>query len=273
MQEGNFYEMVQTDKGIFTFRHQQTGELLHAQEGPWEEAQKLYIGQSDLLIRKEPSVIFDVGMGCATLTLALLDAFEKNQEADDWYIYSFDLEKKGLENLLEKLEFFPFAHHFRDFIFRALKKDSLVYEKEGRKCHWHFMKGDFLESIGSYKGPQASHVFFDFFSPSSHPFLWHYEVFQHLEKHVQKEGLLYTYSCATAVRANLLASSFFVGYGVASGKRSLTTMASKTFASLKQPLPSSWKDTFLRSQKPFLEGEKDFEKVKEAILKHPQFSF
>jgi tRNA U34 5-methylaminomethyl-2-thiouridine-forming methyltransferase MnmC len=274
---GNSYVLVETVKGVPTFRHVATGENLHGQAGPWEETMHLYIGPSGLLEMAGSCVVYDVGMGCAAQVLGALCAWRKNKNLRRCVVVSFDLEKRGVEALLQECALFPFAHGERGFLEQMVQRNevSLVLE-DGREFAWSFVSGDFRETIRSdlaSRLPLADVVFYDFFSPSSHPHLWTYDVFRHLRERVSHHAVLFTYSCATRVRAAMLAADFCVGLGVPSGKKAKTTVASPRYSLLREPLPLSWLTTFQRSHAGFLECEDEtlIPVIRQKVLEHRQF--
>jgi queuine tRNA-ribosyltransferase len=274
---GNFYVLTETAKGVPTFRHVSTGENLHGQAGPWEEAISLYIEPSGVLGCEGEVVVYDVGMGCAAQVLAMLWAWRQNGKMRKCTVVSFDLEKRGVFSLLENCERFPFAKRERSFLGKMCETNCVTLDSDdGRQFCWQFVEGDFRDTIRStevQKNAKADFIFYDFFSPSSHPYLWTYELFCELRKCVSDSCLLFTYSCATRVRAALLAAGFFVGFGVPSGKKAKTTVAAVNLVRLKEPLPHAWVDTFQRSHAGFLECERAelIPEITQKVLLHRQF--
>ena len=95
--QGNRYTLEVLDNGVVSFRHAQTGEILHGSVGPEKEATELYIDASGLGKCGKPEVVvFDVGTGCGAQLMALLDFLKISQSAQEIHVYSFDLEKEGL---------------------------------------------------------------------------------------------------------------------------------------------------------------------------------
>lgn len=275
---GNSYVLVETAKGVPTFRHVATGENLHGQVGPWEEAIALYIEPSGLLSHSGSVVVYDVGMGCAAQVLATLWAWRENSKIDRCEVVSFDLEKQGLESLLSHAEKFLFAQRERVILERMVLNDSVsIFSDDGREFVWRFLGGDYRETVvapAMKTIPKADKVFYDFFSPASHPELWTCEMFSNLWPYVSQTGTLFTYSCATRVRAALLAAGFCVGLGVPSGKKAKTTVAAVRFSDLREPLPAAWLETFRRSDAGYFDCEKPvfIEKIRENIFSHRQFA-
>jgi tRNA U34 5-methylaminomethyl-2-thiouridine-forming methyltransferase MnmC len=273
---GNDYAIGETSNGIPTFFHLSTGETLHGQVGPWQEAQHLYIPLSRLEHRSGRVVVHDLGLGCATLALAALDAFLRNQKLVEMEILSFDLENKGVEMLLQNIEKFSFASPFRLFLEEFFSKgETEITTPDGRKARWRFCKGDFVETSGIELSEKhkANVVFLDFFSPKSAPSLWAYRVVKNIFSNSATNAIVITSSGATSTRAVLAAAGFFVGLAPASGKRSHSTVAAKQLADLNSPLPQKWLQTFRLSHVPFCDAEDDCSKkiIKQNLEVHPQF--
>lgn len=273
---GNSYEPAVTDKGIPTFRHRATGEFLHGQAGPWQEAWNLYIHPSRMAEHAGDLVVHDVGMGCAAQLFAAYEAFQNNPRLRHLHVVSFDLEKGGLTALQTFLERFPHLMPYADLLGAMLLSDQVERTlPDGRTFTWQFVGGDYQETLPreAARLAKANLIFYDFFSPASHSPLWTFRMFEHVFAAAADDARLMTYSCATAVRAALAASGFFVGYGIASGKKARTTVAARRFTDLAEPLPPQWLTTFQRSHIPFLEAEsaEDREKIRHALASHPQF--
>jgi tRNA U34 5-methylaminomethyl-2-thiouridine-forming methyltransferase MnmC len=274
---GNSYAIGETSTGIPTFFHLATGETLHGQVGPWEEAKNLYISLSGLKAREGHVVVHDLGLGCGTLALAALDAFSQNSALSHMEILSYDLEMHGVVALLEHIERFPYAAPFcavlDDFVAKGATRFSTP---DGRDAVWRFVPGDFAltSAVVLPLEHKADVIFFDFFSPKSLPKLWTHNIFKNIFRNSTKEAILITSSSATSTRAALAAAGFFVGLAPASGKRQHSTVASKKLCNLELPLPASWKETFYRSHVAFCEAEDDESKsfIRQKIDSHPQFS-
>jgi tRNA U34 5-methylaminomethyl-2-thiouridine-forming methyltransferase MnmC len=279
---GNAYTLVQTTSGKPTFAHLATGEILHSQEGPFEEAQKLYVEPLGISKRTGTYTLYDCGLGCGTLVIAFVEAFLKNTGLTKLQVLSFDLEKKGLKALLDNLVHFPEALPHVSLIEKMISEDSFSCfyecEKSGiqKELTFKFIKGDFKETIFSFNPmatEKADGICFDFFSPFNQTSLWSYEVLERLRSCCSANALLSTYSSATAVRASFLAAGFFVGEGTPSGKKNGTTLASVDKNDLLFPLGQKFLQTFLRSQKPFFENQSEERKkvVKDRVCAHAQF--
>ncbi|WP_161597524.1 MnmC family methyltransferase [Fluviispira multicolorata] len=274
-ENGNKYILVYTESGKPTFKHIATSETLHGQVGPYEEAQSLYVEGSNILNKCGECVVYDVGMGCGAQLIAMFHAFFINRSLSKLTVVSFDLEKEGLVSLLKNKELFPYINKFSHLLPMCIEKDSIKYVLDDERIfEWIFIQGDFVKTISSHaKYPLADIICYDFFSPVSHSQLWTYNIFVHLKKYVKESSCFITYSSATCVRASLLAAGFYVGLGIASGKKANSTLASPTPHILNDLLPPQWKMRFKRSQAQFSLSETDVAKaiIEKNVSTHPQW--
>lgn len=278
-QQGNKYILANTCSGIPTFKHIETNEILHGQVGPYQEAIHLYVNQSNILNAvSEEFVVYDLGMGCGAQLIAMYQSFLKNRNIKKLTVVSFDLEKEGLIALQENIHLFSYVNEFMELLPLCLSQNNLIHKlQDGRIFEWNFIEGDFCKTILEPKGtyPLADVVCYDFFSPASHPHLWTYQIFTNLNLHLSNNAKMITYSSATCIRAIMFASGLYVGFGPLSGKKSKSTMATKLFQDLEEPLTLDWKKTFLRSEAKFslAEKEENKEKIVNLIDNHLQWSY
>ncbi len=279
--EGNTYFLEELGEGIYSFRHVQTGEILHGSVGPVKEARDLYMGSSGLLKNaSETLVVFDVGMGCGAQLLALLDFLNSDDAAcSKLRIFSFDLEKNGLSALLAAADYFPNVQSHKPFIEQALQFDKISSTTtNGKTLEWTFVAGDFRETLGlplsEDEGLRADAIFYDFFSPASHPWLWTYRLFEKLHTYSHSKTRLVTYSSATCVKAALAAAGWYVGHTIASGKKAKSILAAGSLSELEEPIPQKFLSTFEKSHKPFCDAEDDDSKlmISYKLKTHPQFT-
>jgi len=279
--EGNQYKLETLDNGVISFRHLPTGEILHGTVGPEREAQQLYLASSGLQHnRQQTLVVFDVGLGCAAQILALLDFLNSGDAQCKFLrVFSFDLEKDGLTSILDHAEHFPLARKYRDFVERAVANDTVeISHPSGIQLQWNFVEGDFRRTITELQrmmpNLKVDAIFYDFFSPASHPWLWTCELFEDLYQFSHSKTRLVTHSSATCVKAALAAAGWWVGQTIASGKKSRSIVAATGRAVLDAPLPVSFLSTFERSHKPFCDAESDIskEKITKRLKTHPQFN-
>lgn len=278
--DGNAYVLEVLESGVASFRHVQTGELLHGSVGPEKEARELYMAHSGLQESgKESLVVFDVGMGCGAQLLALLDFFHSpDSNCKRLLIFSFDLEKEGLHALLSASQHFEGVRKYSNFFEQACREDKILAQSaQGKSLEWTFIGGDFRKTIADLSNnkthPKADAIFFDFFSPASHPWLWTFDLFKNVRACSHDKTRLITHSSATCVKAALAAAGWFVGHTIASGKKAKSIMAASAMDELSDPLPAGFLATFERSGKPFCDAETEDSKqaITAALRAHPQF--
>jgi len=276
---GNQYSLVTLDNGVVSFRHAQTGEILHGNVGPEKEALELYMSASGLLHWEQPqAIVFDIGTGCGAQLLALLDLLENSPTLLNLKVYSFDLEKDGLTAALAARAHFKAIERHHSFLEQAQNRNALRWEMPGNKTFdWTFVGGNFRETVvrlaESEPHLRADFFFYDFFSPASHPWLWTYELFKRVFYFAHPKSRLVTYSSATCVKAALAAAGWFVGTTIASGKKAQSIIASGSLDLLANPLPQKFLSTFLNSHKPFNEAETPQTQleIKIRLTEHVQF--
>jgi queuine tRNA-ribosyltransferase len=240
-----------------TLREISSGQLMHSQIGPWEEANAVYIAQSELNARVEEWVIYDVGMGIAANALA---AFERLGDGQPARIVSFEKYPEALRQALRSPEVFQFLVPYRERIEKLLEAGQ--WQSAG--SYWNLITGDFREAEITAL-PLADRIYFDFYAPSVCPELWTPEVFSKLLPKTKNDGLLITYSSTKAVRVALLRAGYFVGQGASTSMKKETTVASRSLSVLKAPLGAHWLAGYEKS--PSCRKE-----VLDLIYAHPQFA-
>jgi tRNA U34 5-methylaminomethyl-2-thiouridine-forming methyltransferase MnmC len=286
------YKLESFANGKVSVKNPILGESMHSTIGPWEEANLIYVGQSQLekLIQTthlEPLIVFDVGLGIGANAFALISEYEKltreTQNVRDLHIHSFENDLEGLKFAIENLTHFDFLEKFPN-ILDLIKKRFLPPEdtysskktfnyrfKEGTYLFWHLYTGDFIQEInGRFPVPEL--VYFDFYSPKSLPALWSFKIFKRLFElatsgvpHV-KETTLLTYSTSTWVRSAMILAGFKVGSGIQTSAKLETTVASTTHKTLLSPLGKTWLEHLERSGKP-LPSDHPFQTDFDAIQK------
>ncbi len=227
------YEIVPGTGGYNSVRQISSGETMHSVNRPDDEAERLYIGQSQLAARlaadapaAEDLVIWDVGLGAATNAMAVLRCFEAVLAARGAEtirpvrLVSFECDLDPLRLAVRWGGYFP---HIRHGAPSALLATGAWTHPTGR-LRWELQHGDFLEKYAAPPRPDV--IFYDPFSYKTDSALWTAVTFARLAEFcAPKPAELYTYSAATAARVALLAAGFFVGAGVGTGPKAETTIA------------------------------------------------
>jgi queuine tRNA-ribosyltransferase len=255
------YEIARSVNGQESVKDHKVGECMHSSMGAWQEANTIYIEQSDLrnLLAKPSTldlVIYDVGMGIAANALATLDAFERLPSERKLHLVSFESQIGGIEFALHHLKSFPFLKKNKDLIRQLLRQKTVtVSSPGGRYFSWDLLEGDFRETIALAPAPEI--IYYDFYSPKACPEVWTVRCFDLLFRATaprRQKGLntsLYTYCSSTAARTGLLASGFFVGRGTSTPTKKETTIATTMRESLQNAFGKDWLTHLQRSGKPW----------------------
>jgi tRNA U34 5-methylaminomethyl-2-thiouridine-forming methyltransferase MnmC len=157
---------------------------------------------------------------------------------------------------LQQGEHYPFLQRHGDLLTLLLRDKQIQIESKFKsRLDWSLIEGDFREALPLIlSSPEI--IFYDIYSPKSTPDLWNLESFKLVYQTTRKrreKGLpcsLSTYCAATSVRAALLLSGFYVGYGTPTSAKKETTVVATDFAEIQHPLDKRWLDRFSRSSRP-----------------------
>ncbi len=273
------YEVIENEAGkFFSIRHKQSGEVMHSVNSPMEEANSVYIQQSNLknyLDTKahHPLILWDVGLGAATNAMASILLYEELKSERRMSIISFENDLTPLKLAIKNHGRFPHLFHRAPMAIL----DFGEWRSDTQTLDWKLVFGNFLDNFLNLEVPDI--IFFDPFSIKTNSEFWSYDFFKKLYGYLEKQEKLvslYTYSASTAVRSALLGAGFFVASGVASGPKNETTIVySKKPESdvLKQNLLNkNWLEKWKRSDAKKPNGtpfpDEEWEKM---ILSHQQF--
>lgn len=283
------YEVHIAREGFGSIRQISSGEIMHMRTPPMEEAQRLYVEQSNLAARLrvagenvepgEPLVIWDVGLGAAANAMAAIRCYEEAAASGSvrpMQIISFENDLDSLKLALLHNDVFPYLRHAGP---PAIVEQGHWQWKQHASLSWLLISGDFLETMRH--APAAPDlIFYDMFSSKSAGDAWTPEAFRRLFAICGAHDVeLFTYTCSTAVRAGLLAAGFFVARGRSMGAKEETTIAFTRRASDAAAAPqhtllaSDWIERWNRSQAKFpaaiaAEQRAAFEEI---IRGHAQF--
>jgi queuine tRNA-ribosyltransferase len=218
------YEVRKAWEGFASIRQISSGEIMHSRTAPMEEARQLYVEQSRLAKRlreKEPTIIWDVGLGAAANAMAAIECYEEVAGHAPLLIISFDNDLDPLRLALREKNDFPYL--------RVDAATAITSNGEWQSPHraglkWQLLFGDLLETME--RAPAPDLIFYDMFSTKSSAHLWTVAAFRKLlEACAGRAAELFTYTCSTANRAALLAAGFHVAKGRSAGEKVETTIA------------------------------------------------
>ena len=271
------YEVVVRDD-IGRIRHIDSGEVMHSVNEPAVEARSLYVEQSRLTDRltvpdTEPLVVWDVGLGAAANAMATIHAVEAmppGERQRKLLLVSFENDLDSMKLALRHNRWFK---HLRHAAPTQLLNANRWMNADG-SIEWVLLSGDFAER--KFAAPAPDIVFFDPFSLKTDGALWTLTSFRELAKIcADRSTEIFTYTCSTAVRADMLAAGFYVAKGRATGPKNETTVALSAAAIGKHAfelLDEDWLSRWQRSDaKAPLGAEPGDESWPEAISGHAQF--
>ena len=227
------YEIHIAHEGFASIRHLASGEIMHARTPPMEEARRLYTEQSHLAERvrispgesAEPLVIWDVGLGAAANAMAAIRCYEEQAASGPvrpMQIVSFENDLDSLKLARHHPDKFQYLRHSAP---PALIEHGHWQSKTHPGLSWVLITGDFIETLANAPGPPDL-IFYDMYSSHTSPAPWTLETFHRVFAACRERAAeMFTYSCATANRAALLAAGFFVAKGCGTGEKKETTIA------------------------------------------------
>jgi queuine tRNA-ribosyltransferase len=272
------YEVIESLNGkYFSIRQKSSGEVMHSVNSPVEEANTLYINQSDMEVKlsstnETPLVVWDVGLGAATNAMAAIVCHERINSQRKLILISFENDLTPLKLALKNHGRFP--HLFHKAPIELLKNHTWISETE--LIEWNLILGNFEDHFANVTLPDI--IFYDPFSYKSDAVLWtpgfFLRLFEYLKKK-DKQISLYTYSASTGIRSSLLYAGFFVGFGKGSGPKSETTIAYSQLPKAGEAnlLDKQWLQKWNRSDAKYPNGmPTSREEWERFILAHRQFN-
>ncbi len=276
------YEVHRHEQGFSSIRHIASGEIMHARNPPFEEANQLYVQQSGLGTalandRPGPVVVWDVGLGAGANAMAALRCSKELHGTGEarraLQLISFENDLDSLRLALANHQDFPYLWHGAPHALLAKSH----WECKDSPTQWSLITGDFLTTMSQAETPDI--IFFDMFSSKTNQDQWTLQAFETLwQACSQHSTQLFTYSASTSVRASLLAAGFIVASGRATGIKSETTIAMTPQAAAgvgkrHRQLDATWLSRWQRSTAKFpaslpIEEQECFAG---KITAHPQF--
>ncbi len=208
--------------GFASIEHLASGQVMHPDDDPNTEAERVYVGQSVLIARAlrgegPPLVIWDVGLGAAHNALALIRALDGAPNHAPIELVSFEHDLDSFRLALANTGPFPHLRHAAPHV--LAHKGELVTDR----LRWRLVEGDFLTTFPAEAAPDV--ILYDPFSTKVDTPMWSLASLRALHDHLTRATELFTYSASTAVRSSLLLAGFHVARGVASGPKDETTIA------------------------------------------------
>jgi queuine tRNA-ribosyltransferase len=286
------YEIHLAWEGFASIRQISSGEIMHSRTAPMEEAQALYVEQSNLTKRlrlqtsvdapqSAPLMIWDVGLGAAANAMAAILCYEHEAAKAPvraLKIISFENDLDSLRLAFRSRDHFPYLEHSGP---KGILEEGAWQSREYPGLSWLLVPGNFAETMSTAPGPPDL-IFYDMFSTKTSRDLWTLDVFRKLfEVCSGHSAELFTYTCSTANRARLLAAGFYVARGRNAGEKSETTIAitpgamrAERHDQRPELLGLGWLEKWNRSRAKFPEEipHEQQDSFEQLIRDHPQWN-
>ncbi len=198
--------IVCTADGSHTLESSTGGECYHSTNGALQESMHVFINAGLKAVAGNQLNILEIGFG--TGLNALLTLLEAEQK--DCGIYYETIEKYPIDiDIASQLNYCDIFSVDKEKYFKPLHTsdwDKNVAISDGfvlKKCQVDILS--FTPSRTDF-----NLVYFDAFSPDSQPELWSVDVFSKIYQHLQKGGVLVTYSSKGLVKQNLRSAGFTI---------------------------------------------------------------
>jgi len=245
--------------GSVTLVHLDSGEAMHGNLDPVDEAKRVYVEQSGVVERLRrpsslPLVVWDVGLGAAFNAMTTIRACEAlgTSAQRRLHLVSFEHDVAALRVALRHAPRFPHLHGPAPG--RLLRFGE--WQSEEVELTWTLIEGDFRSRQASAPTPDC--IFYDPYSTKTDSEMWTLGCFRSIfAACAAHDTELFTYSAATAVRSAMLAAGFIVARGVPTGWRTDTTVAMTPLAAShaasrgRQLLGRPWLERWQRSEARF----------------------
>lgn len=241
--ENSAFELVTLKGGAHSIRSVEHGETMHIGSGPGQEALELHIRQQCLAERagewqgSDPFVIWDIGLGPAGNAITAIEELKEIETPIEFH--SFEIDTAVLEFALRHSKELGYLNGWESDV-ASLLAEGVAFPRPN--IRWKLHRGDF--SRQAHNAPAPSVIFFDPYSPARNSEMWNLTTFRSLCKAVSSPGAppctMTNYTRSTSVRVTMLLAGWFVGTGVPTGDKDVTTILSNRLHLLQKPLDQTW---------------------------------
>ena len=241
------FELVTLKGGGRSIRSNAHGETMHIGTDPRTEPLELHVTQQRLAERVSewngpaPFVIWDIGLGPAGNAITAIEVIREvlGGRSVPIEIHSYEISTDVLEFALEHAAELEYLNGWETSI-RELLKHGTAFPSPS--ITWRLHRGDFSRQPHDALAPSV--IFFDPYSPARNSEMWNLETFRLMWEAVSAPDApactMTNYTRSTSVRVTMLLAGWFVGTGVPTGEKEVTTMASNRLDLLKEPLDAAW---------------------------------
>ena len=221
-----------TDDGSYTFFSEEFGQTFHSKYGAREES--IYKYAVPTLLTEKASRghvrILDICYGLGYNSAAALATIWRSNPNCTVEIVALELDRTVPISAIEHNLLNDWAEPIPALLTELVRAESI----DTGRLKSELIFGDARQTIGQViaREFQADAIFLDPFSPTACPQLWTIEFIDRVAKCCAPDGIIATYSCASAVRTALVTAGLFVGDSSPVGRKSPGTVASFTASQL-----------------------------------------
>jgi tRNA U34 5-methylaminomethyl-2-thiouridine-forming methyltransferase MnmC len=223
-----------TDDGSYTFFSEEFGQTFHSKFGAKEESIFKYAIPTLLAQKAERGHLrlLDICYGLGYNSAAALATIWRSNPACTVEIMALEIDRSVPISAIEHNLLGDWEEPISQLLTRFVG-DGIV---ESERLIAQLILGDARQTIEQVIAREftADAIFLDPFSPTACPQLWTIEFIDRVAKCCASDGMIATYSCASAVRTALVTAGLFVGDSSPVGRKSPGTIASFTASQLTQ---------------------------------------
>jgi tRNA U34 5-methylaminomethyl-2-thiouridine-forming methyltransferase MnmC len=211
-----------TDDGSYTFFSQEFGQTFHSKYGAKEESIFKY-AMPTLLAEKASRGhlrILDICYGLGYNSAAALSTIWRSNPNCTVEIIALELDRTVPITAIECNLLNDWEEPIPQLLARLVREEAIEIDR--LKAQLIF--GDARQTID--RDFKADAIFLDPFSPVACPQLWTVEFLDRVAKCCAVDGIIATYSCASAVRAGMIEAGLSIGDSLPVGRKSPGTIAS-----------------------------------------------
>jgi tRNA U34 5-methylaminomethyl-2-thiouridine-forming methyltransferase MnmC len=215
-----------TDDGSYTFFSEEFGQTFHSKYGAREESIFKYAVPT-LLAEKASRghlKVLDICYGLGYNSAAALSAIWQSHPDCTVEIIALELDRTVPISAIEHHLLSEWEQPIPQLLDRLVRAEIIEVERLKARLIY----GDARQTIGRVidRDFQADAIFLDPFSPVSCPQLWTIEFIDRVAECGAPDGIIATYSCASAVRKAMVSAGLSVGDSTPVGRKSPGTIAS-----------------------------------------------
>jgi tRNA U34 5-methylaminomethyl-2-thiouridine-forming methyltransferase MnmC len=237
------FEPCVTDDGSYTFFSAEFGQTFHSKYGAREESIFKYAIPT-LLAQKAARgrlKILDICYGLGYNSAAALATIWRSHPKCQVEIIGLEIDIAVPISAIEHNLLNDWEEPIPQLLTQLVTAESILVPgdsaNETARLQAKLIFGDARQTIASVidREFKADAIFLDPFSPTACPQLWTVEFIDRVAKCCAPDGIIATYSCASAVRTAMVAAGLSIGDSTPVGRKSPGTIASFT-PSLLTPL-------------------------------------